>query len=176
MTLRLVRPDLYFFEQYNDMMREWLESGTQIAPWFLVKPFDSLDAFAQYIRMLYESEMGLQDSRFCSTSSYFVLDENDRLVGAARLGHYLTVAGLNTYGHIGYGVRPGERNKGYATEVLRMCLAEARERKMHRCLLGAHTSNTASCRVIEKCGGILENIVPDPENADETISRYWIRL
>lgn len=34
MKLRLVKPDLYFFEAYNDMMREWVARGTQFAPFF----------------------------------------------------------------------------------------------------------------------------------------------
>lgn len=176
MKLRLVKPDLYFFELYNDMMREWIASGTQIAPWFLGEPYASLEDFAAHIQMLHNCEAGHLDRQFCSTSSYFVLDEADRLVGAARLGHYLTVAGLNTFGHIGYGVRPSERNKGYATQIVQLCLEEARLRRMDRVLLGAHASNAASCRVIEKCGGVLENTVPDPNDISKSISRYWIRL
>lgn len=41
MKLHLAKPDLYFFEQYNEMMLEWRASGTQTAPWFLDKPFDN---------------------------------------------------------------------------------------------------------------------------------------
>lgn len=38
MNLYLAKPDLYFFDRYNEMMTEWQASGTQIAPWFLDKP------------------------------------------------------------------------------------------------------------------------------------------
>ena len=30
-----VKPDLTYYEKYNEMMKEWKESETQIAPWFL---------------------------------------------------------------------------------------------------------------------------------------------
>lgn len=43
MKLHLAKPDLYFFEQYNEMMTEWQTSGTQIAPWFLNKPFEKIE-------------------------------------------------------------------------------------------------------------------------------------
>ncbi|MDE7362126.1 MAG: GNAT family N-acetyltransferase [Oscillospiraceae bacterium] len=174
MRLYLAKPDLYFFGQYNEMMTEWQTSGTQIAPWFLDKPFESLEDFAKFVQMLDNCENANLDKRFSSTTSYFVTDENGRLVGAASLRHYLTVDGYNTWGHIGYGVRPSERLKGYATCILKMTLAEAKNKKLQRVLLGCHSSNVGSAKVIEKCGGILENIVADPDDKNETIRRYWI--
>ena len=174
MSLYLAKPDLYFFEQYNEMMREWIESNTQIAPWFLDKPFDNLEDFAEFIRMLDDCERGNLDKKFSSTTSYFVTDENGRLVGAASLRHYLTAEGYKTWGHIGYGVRPSERRKGYATQILKMVLAEAKVKKIQRVLLGCHSSNIGSAKVIESCGGVLENTVADPDDINETIRRYWI--
>ena len=176
MKLYLAKPDLPYFEQYNDMMREWVESGTQIAPWFLDEPIETLEEFAKFVQMLDDCEHGILDKRFCSTTSYFVIDENDRLIGAASLRHHLTVDGFNTWGHIGYGIRPSERRKGCATAALGLMLEEARAHKLHRILIGAHTSNVASCRTIEKCGGILENTVPDPDQPEKTINRYWITM
>ena len=175
MKLYLAKPDLTYFERYNDMMEEWNNSNTQVAPWFLDKPFDRIEDFAVFIKMLddYEHATNL-DRRFCSTTSYFVIDENDRLIGATSLRHYLTVEGYNTWGHIGYGVRPSERRKGYATRMLKMMLEEAKQRKICKVLIGCHTSNIYSSRVIEKCNGQLENVVADPNDINETINRYWI--
>lgn len=174
MGLYLAKPDLYFFDEYNEMMTEWSESGTQIAPWFLNKPFDNLEDFAKFIQMLDDCERGNLDKKFSSTASYFVTDENGRLIGAASLRHYLTAEGYKIWGHIGYGVRPSERRKGYATCILKMVLAEAKEKKIQRVLLGCHSSNIGSAKMIESCGGVLENIVDDPGDKNETIRRYWI--
>lgn len=175
MELYLAKPDLTFFEQYNEMMREWNESGTQIAPWFLDKPFDRIEDFALFVKMLddYEHATNL-DERYCSTTSYFVIDENDRLIGATSLRHYLTVEGYNTWGHIGYGVRPSERRKHYATCMLKMMLKEAKKKNIYKVLIGCHTSNIGSSKVIENCNGQLENVVSDPNDPHETINRYWI--
>lgn len=174
MKLFLVKPDITYYEKYNEMMKEWCDSNTQIAPWFLDKPFDSIEEFAEFIQMLDETELGNQDKRYCSATSYFVIDENDRLVGAASLRHYLTVEGLNTWGHIGYGVRPSERRKGYGTEILKLTLEEAKKKKIYKVLMGAHKSNVGSCKVIENCNGIFENEVNDPNDDKEKINRYWI--
>ena len=86
----------------------------------------------------------------------------------------MTCEGFKTWGHIGYGIRPSERRKGYATEVLKMMLEEAKAKKIYKVLLGAHESNTGSWKVIEKCGGILESTVTI-EGDEEPIRRYWIR-
>ena len=174
MKLFLVKPDLTYYEKYNEMMNEWCDSKTQIAPWFLDRPFNTIEEFAEFIQMLDETELGNQDKRYCSTTSYFVIDENDRLVGAASLRHYLTVEGLNTWGHIGYGVRPSERRKGYGTEILKLTLEEAKKKKIYKVLMGAHKSNVGSCKVIENCNGIFENEVNDPNDDKEKINRYWI--
>ena len=81
---------------------------------------------------------------------------------------------MNTWGHIGYGIRPSERRKGYATETLNMLLEEAKKRHIYRILIGSHTSNIGSCKVIEKCGFKFEEEIIDPYNSNETIKKYSI--
>lgn len=175
MKLFLVKPDLTYYEQYNEMMIEWCESKTHIAPWFLDEPLESLEKFEQLIRVLDNCEHGIVDKQFSSTSSFFVIDENGKLIGATSLRHYLTVAGYHSWGHIGYGVRPSERRKGYATQMLRMMLEEAKGKKIYKVLVGAYESNIGSCKTIEKCGGQFENSVC-LENEKEAIRRYWFDL
>lgn len=55
-------------------------------------------------------------------------------------------------------------------------LAEAKRMKLYRVLLGAHDTNVGSCKTIEACGGVLENIVPDPEDETQLVKRYWIDI
>ena len=161
MKLYLVKPDLIY--------------KTQIAPWFLDTKTLSLDEFARFVRMLDDCEHGIVDPQYSATSSYFVVDEADRLIGAASLRHYLTVEGLRTWGHIGYGVRPSERRKGYAVQILHMMLDRAKQRGIYRVLLGVHEGNVASWKTVERCGGVLENVV-HIEQGEEPIRRYWIDI
>lgn len=55
------------------------------------------------------------------SSTFFAVRERDgRIVGMADIRHVLNRF-LRTYGgHVGYGVRPSERRKGYATQILGM--------------------------------------------------------
>ena len=103
------------------------------------------------------------------------MDESGRLIGAVSLRHYLTVEGFRTWGHIGYGIRPEERGKGYGIQALRLALEQAREKKIDKVLIGVHEGNIPSWKTVEHCGGVLENTVR-VENDEEPIRRYWINL
>jgi 4-oxalocrotonate tautomerase family enzyme len=173
--LYLVKPDLTFFEQYNDMMREWCASGTQIAPWFLNAPFETLEEFEKFIKMLDICEHADKASPYASTTSYFVINEDGRLIGATSLRHYLTVEGFNSWGHIGYGIRPSERRKGYAVQSLKLMLEQAKAKHIYKVLIGVHEGNVGSRKTVEKCGGIFENTV-FVEGDKEPIRRYWIKV
>ena len=78
-------------------------------------------------------------------------------------------------GNIGYGIRPSERKKGFATQLLKLTLEEARIKNIDKVLLGAYVGNIASWKVMGKCGAELENIVIEDETG-LPIKRYWIVL
>jgi len=76
-------------------------------------------------------------------------------------------------GHIGYGIRPSERQKGYATTGLQLALEEARKRGLDQVLLTCGVDNLASRRVILANGG--QEIEPTVRNGRET-RRFIISL
>lgn len=171
--LFLVKPDLAHYAAYTDMMEEWLASGTQVAPWFLDRPPETLEGFAALVRHLDDCQHGRDTGDYSATTSYFVEDEAGALVGAASLRHYLTVAGLRSWGHVGYGVRPSRRGQGCGTQILRLLLEEAGWCHLRRVLAGAHEGNLASRHVIENCGGVLEDVAALPGDP-ERVCRYWL--
>ncbi len=58
-------------------------------------------------------------------------------------------------GHIGYGVVPWKRRRGYATAALRMLLPHARREGLGYVELTTDAGNDSSRRVIETNGGVL---------------------
>ncbi len=123
--LYLAKPDLVHYEAYRAMREEWLADGSQLSPWFLNLPVGSVEDFARLVKQLNDAQFANADPGYCTTTSYLVFDRAGTLVGASSLRHYLTLEGIRYFGHIGYGIRPGQRRKGYAKEVLRLMLAEA---------------------------------------------------
>lgn len=81
-------------------------------------------------------------------------------------------------GHIGYSVRPSQRQKGYAKETLRLTLEKCREAGEKRVLVTCDKGNLASARTILANGGVLENEVEDKPGLGRSgvIQRYWITI
>lgn len=111
---------------------------------------------------------------FVTGSVYFAF-VNDKLVGTIAIRHYLNESLMKAGGHIGYGVRPSERRKGYANEMLVLALEKCRELGMDRVLITCYKDNIGSAKTIIKNGGILENEYTG-ENTGNIIQRYWITL
>lgn len=53
---------------------------------------------------------------------------------------------------LGYVIHPEHQNQGYATEVLQAVIADLFTKGYREICAGAFQENTASCRVMERCG------------------------
>lgn len=89
------------------------------------------------------------------TDTFFAFDENNRIVGIIDFRHELNDF-LKDFGNCGYSVRPSERRKGYATEMLKLVLEHARQIGMDKVQLSVERSNEASVKTITKNGGKYE--------------------
>lgn len=101
---------------------------------------------------------------------YLCFDEA-RLIGLLQIRYELSKDDSAKYGDIGYGVRPSERGKGYATAMLRYALSVCREKGMKRAILGCYSDNLASAAVIRKNGGVL--FAENDSYAKGRRSRYY---
>ena len=160
MDLQLVKMSEKFKPQLLDMMDEWTKTGENIIPW-AIRKVDYHD-FDAYLKSLEESEPKEGYDR-----------ERDILVGAVDIRHSLNEALLLDGGHIGDGVRPSERRKGYATAMIALALDECRKLGIEKVLMVCNKENTGSAKSIQNNGGVLENEI----NVEgETVQRYWIQL
>jgi predicted acetyltransferase len=98
---------------------------------------------------------------------------DNKIVGRVSLRHRLTEYLFSFGGHVGYGVVQSERNRGYATMMLKGTLPIALTLGIEQVLVTCDEDNYASMRVIEKSGGQLENIIEEP-GKNKRKRRYWI--
>lgn len=102
------------------------------------------------------------NSEWVQASTFFAVRKSDeKIVGVIDLRHNLNNSFLKEYGgHIGYAVRPSERRKGYASDMLSQVICFAKKLGLQKVMLGCYSDNTASVKVIEKCGGKLFETKP----------------
>ena len=134
--------------------------------------------YKDYDSWLYEKENRFKGQNLLKgyvRENFYICLKEQKLVGVFSLKFELTDFLLNYGGHIGYAVRPSERNKGLATEMLAQGLKLAENFGMKKVLLVCDKSNSASEKVIIKNGGILENELYDP-NEHQIVKRYWVKL
>ena len=104
-------------------------------------------------------------------SLLYLCFDNDKLIGLLSIRYELLEKLVEVYGNIGYGVRPSERNKGYATTMLSDALSVCKEKGMDKVLLGCYKDNLASAKTIQKNGGVLTD---ENDNYNEgKISQYY---
>ena len=103
---------------------------------------------------------------------YYLVDGEGHVAGALDLRHYLN-DGLYYGGHIGYGMSPPYRGRGWAPLMLALGLEKAKALGIHRALVTCNDDNLPSARTIEACGGVLENVVLEE---GKPLRRYWIDL
>ena len=90
------------------------------------------------------------------TDTFFAVRKSDnRIVGIIDLRHTLNDF-LKDFGNCGYSVRPSERKKGYATEMLSEILQVAQAAGMEEIHISVEKDNIESIKVIQKNGGVYE--------------------
>jgi len=105
---------------------------------------------------------------------FFAIRKSDRkIIGTINVRHPYE-GYVQIHGHIGYGIRPSERRKGYGTAMLQLALAYCKEINLDRVLLTCDKSNIASVKTITKCGGVFESESAQPNG--DMLRRYWITV
>lgn len=168
----LIRPSMDYESEYLSFYQEWKESGEVMVPWVIsLEPSN----FQEMIKSLLDSEKEENiPENWVPASTYWLVDENKKVIGAVNIRHRLTKRLLDRGGHIGYGIRPSERRKGYATKLLSLSLQKTRELGLEKVLVTCDEHNIASEKTILNNGGVPDtNFIEEDGNV---IKRFWIEL
>lgn len=173
---RLVDPTTELHAAWLASRDEW--GGGVHQPGSGLRPGDDIDSsagFAEWVaRLRREGDESVPPATGLVHAAYWwIVNEEDTVLGAIALRYALTDFLLQAAGHIGYGVRPSARGCGVASWALGEELGAARRRHLDSVLITCDEDNTASARVIGKHGGVLEDIRETPIGLKR---RYWIAL
>lgn len=154
MNLKLVRPTLEWKEAALQYRQEHFDNDeTIINGSELLDKTESYEAWLQSVTD--NTSPDTVNPNWVVTDTFFAVGERGKIVGIIALRHTLNDF-LKDFGNCGYSVRPSERRKGYATEMLRQVLEVAKKAGLKEVHLSVERNNAASVRTIIKNGGVYE--------------------
>ncbi|AOY16831.1 GNAT family N-acetyltransferase [Bacillus sp. ABP14] len=172
MNVSLLTPTTDLQDEYLDFYNEWKDSGETMIPWVISKDPSNFPAMVQE---LLDAHNGVNlPQSWVPDSTYWLVTDNNRIVGAVNIRHSLTEHLFNAGGHIGYGIRPSERRKGYATKLLELSLEKTKKLNITRALVVCDEVNTASEKTILHNGGLRDKDFIEEDG--NVVRRFWIEL
>ena len=169
--MELARPSTEYQDSYIKAIEEMRGEDRLIRLDFDLAEKD----FAAFVKDLNERSEGKGlPPGYVSETIYWLVDGGE-YIGRISIRHSLTEHLREVGGHIGYDIRPSKRKFGYGTKILELVLPKARDLGLDRVLLTCDETNTASRKIIESNGGVLEDKRPNPEGGSDKL-RFWISL
>jgi predicted acetyltransferase len=169
----LVDPDLALKDSFLAAMAEFAGEGRfgdgsgighDLEQW--TGRWESDEGFAAYVAEKLTERDEVRDADWVLCTNLWWVDHTG-YIGRMSIRHTLNDWLSEVGGHIGYDVRRSRRREGHATAMLAAALPIARSLGVERALLTCDEDNTASRLVIERNGGVLEDV-------RQGKLRYWV--
>ena len=163
--IKLERPIKENEAEALEFKQEFIDNGEQTINGSEL--LDQMDSYDEWLKSVSDNTSPeTVNPSWVVTDTYFAFDESNRLVGIIDLRHNLNDF-LKDFGNSGYSVRPSERRKGYATEMLRLIIERAAEIGLGKLQLSVERTNEPSVKTILKNGGKYErSFTFEGEDAD----------
>jgi len=167
--MKLIEPCEKYLKSYVAAREEYIANGVEGYPFADVENCDVFQKFDDY-----RHERNLKPGYVGADYYWLVEEEHDLFIGEICVRHQLTDALLQYGGHIGYGIRFSEWNKGYGTLMLQLALDKAKDRGIEKVLITCDDDNVGSARVMEHNGLVLENKIENTVDGKQIVTRrYW---
>lgn len=151
----LVRPTIQMKEQALEYREEHFKNGEKVINGSEL--FDQIESYEEWLSSVtLNTDAETVNENWVVTDTFFALRKSDnKIIGIIDLRHTLNEF-LKDFGNCGYSVRPSERKKGYATEMLCQLKEVARKAGMQELHLSVEKTNIGSIKVIQNNGGVYE--------------------
>lgn len=107
---------------------------------------------------------------YVQSSTYWLVDSGE-LIGVTNVRHRLNKEIEHCGGHIGLGIRPTYRGKGYGNRLMKLSIEKLNELGVSAIHIHCYKGNVASAKSIVSNGGTLESELP---LEDKIVQRYLV--
>lgn len=132
--------------------------------------------FGYWLNNIINDSKGFSDKECYSGVSiflYYLIYDNEIIgSGSLRINPECNNILKETGGHIGYGIRPDKRGKGFGTYFCHLLLEKAQENDLSKVMITCKEDNIGSSKIIENNFGEYIDKVKDRDNV--TYKRYLI--
>lgn len=173
--MRLVFPDITYKDKAIEYIKEFYEYGSEINGSGSLARFLRESTYEAWLKKILSDIdiANIPESKVPSLTYFYIREEDDKIVGMINIRLALNDFLRTEGGHIGYSIRPTERRKHYATEMLAAALKVCDVIGIKEVLVSCYKNNPASAGVIRNCGGILKHEFYS-KTFDETLQMYVI--
>ena len=179
--LRHVIPSMEYMEQGIEYIEEHINAGSNINGSGGLHRY--LDNYQGWLEKLEQDRKCVPNEQRVPAETYYLVREDDnKIIGMINIRLVLNERLQQCGGHIGYGIRPSERNKGYNKINLYLALLRCQNLGIKEVILDCDSSNLASSRTMESLGGIrIDEYYSEQEqclvwryiiNVDESINNH----
>lgn len=170
----LIKISTEYLNQIAEYRKEFIEVGSSMDGTGSLSKISDPKEYFEYCKS-HENEEAIPDGKVPATQFLLIRKSDNKLVGMLQVRHRFNDYLGKYAGHIGYSVRPSERRKGYAKEMLEMALPYCKEIGIDKVLITCIDTNIGSEKTILANGGVYESTVYEPER-DVYLKRFWIVL
>lgn len=173
---KFVFPKIQYKEKAIEFINEFQECKSEINGSGALDSYLEVATYEAWLsKVLADIDIAnIEKPRVPALTYFYVREEDDRIIGMINIRLALNDFLRKEGGHIGYCIRPTERRKHYATDMLKEALNVCDVVGIKEVLLTCDKINVASANVIKNCGGELEAEFYS-ETFQEEIQRYVIK-
>lgn len=172
--IKLIKPSMVYAHEIMEFRKEIIEANDRDS-FAGCGSLQKCETTEEWIQILDQMENDDTCTTGVASNTYLAVRILDnKVIGVIDLRHHINHPVLGLWGgHMGFTIRPSERRKGYAKEILRLNLQKCRDRNMEKVMVTCDRENVASEKTIIANGGVFEKEVFVD---GEYIKRYWIAL